>query len=151
MARRKQFKGVANNLSQWCLSRNNDFQGYWAIGQIYSLAKELHLDEITYDVLRNQFTPGTHKFNNFGEVLFKVMSNCIDQNDISWNWLKEVAVTFKFDVEFQHKYHFYGSALGTPFLCVVEITSDLGKTYKGVGGCNIRPHNPIKEGRRGSF
>ncbi|MBU1219482.1 hypothetical protein KKF34_03700 [Myxococcota bacterium] len=39
MPRRKEFKGIAENLAKWCVSRNNDFSGYWAIGQLYSFSK----------------------------------------------------------------------------------------------------------------
>ncbi len=49
MARRRQLKGIAGNLAQWCLSRNFDSEGYWAVGKLYAAAKELGVSEIVFD------------------------------------------------------------------------------------------------------
>ena len=67
-------------------------------------------------------------------------------------WLQDVSITFRFDTEYQHKYHYLGSALGgKPIMCTVKITNDLGKTYSKECGCNVWVHNPKREQRRYGF
>ncbi|MBQ4845045.1 hypothetical protein [Pseudoalteromonas sp. MMG005] len=51
MARRKQLKNVAGNIAQWCLSRNFDYEGYWAIGQFYAEAKANSTNEVVINLI----------------------------------------------------------------------------------------------------
>ena len=151
MARRSQFKGIAYNLVKWSLSRNNDYSGYWAVGQLYSLAIDSKCKEVNFDILRNTITPETHLFSDLFSTQLNIISQITNKNCIPLSWLKEANVIFKFDVEYQDKYHFFGSALGNPMTCSVELISDLGKVYSYTDGCNIRLHDPKREYRRSAF
>ncbi|WP_426357863.1 hypothetical protein ACPUVO_15610 [Pseudocolwellia sp. HL-MZ19] len=151
MARRSQFKGIAHNLVKWSLSRNNDYSGYWAVGQLYSLAIENKCQEVNFDILRNTITPETHLFFDLFSAQLNIISQITGENCIPLSWLKKANVIFKFDVEYQDKYHFFGSALGNPMTCSVELTSDFGKVYSYTDGCNIRHHDPKREYRRSAF
>jgi hypothetical protein len=151
MASRKHFKGVAFNLAQFCISRNNDYIGYWAIGQIYSFALEQGVKEVVFDVLRQEVKPETHQFSKLNLLYIELIEKMANCSGARFDRLTEAVVTFKFDVEYQRKYHWFGRALGNPFLCVVELTSDLGKTYRAELGCNIRLHDPSREYRRENF
>ena len=56
------------------------------------------------------------------------------------------------NTDYKKKYHLWASGLGgKPAMCLVEITTDLGKTYTKEGGCNVWVHNPEKESRRYGF
>lgn len=44
-------------------------------------------------------------------------------------WIGSCTVTYKFNTEYIRKYHYWGSALGTHFLCSITIETDLGKQY----------------------
>ncbi|MCF6439255.1 hypothetical protein L1077_07425 [Pseudoalteromonas luteoviolacea] len=151
MSSRKHFKGIAYNLAQFCISRNNDLLGYWAIGQLYSFALEQGVNEVVIDVLRQEVRPQTHRFSELSAAYLDLMVKIAASNGARFDYLEEAVVVFMFDVEYQSKYHWFGSALGKPFLCVVELTSDLGKRYSATLGCNIRPHDPNREYRREHF
>ena len=154
MARRKQLKGVAGNLCQWCLSRSFDYEGYWAIGQFYAHAEANKTDEITLKLIE-EFVPMCTqgiKYSSAIKLLTHMLKQDVKSKKIPNGWLKSVSVIFKFNTEYQHKYHYWGSGLGgKPFLCIVSITTDLDKTYSKEFGCNVRVHNPKKELRRYSF
>jgi hypothetical protein len=145
MARRSQFRGVAHNLVQWSLSRNNDYLGYWALGQLYSFAIQKNCREITFNIIENCIYPETHAFFELHASYFNIITNNAHKNGIWMAWLKEAKIIFKFDVEYQDKYHFFGSALGEPMTCTVVLTTDLGRKYCFTSGCNIRPHDPKRE------
>ena len=153
MARRNQLKGIAGNLVQWCLSRNFDFEGYWAIGQLYKYAEDLDTNRIILNLKNKTLTPASDStdFKKAIESLSKVLKNELQSNKIPEAWLKEVSVIFSFNEAYQDKYHYWGSALGKPFICVAEITTDLVKTYIKESGCNIWVHNPKKESCRNDF
>lgn len=105
MACRKQFKGIAGNLVQWCLSRN-----YWAIGQFYAHADASGVDEIVINLV-DQFVPvGVEgiKFSAAIKLLSDVLQQNIECNVILEEWLQDASVVFKFDTEYQHKYHYWG-------------------------------------------
>jgi hypothetical protein len=154
MARRKQLKGVAGNIGQWCLSRNFDYEGYWALGQFFVHAEANGTEEIVIKVIE-EFVP-IHaegiKFSSAIKLLSGVLKRDIISNNIPDWWLKDVSVIFRFNASFEHKYHYWGSGLGgKPFMCVVNITTDLGKTYSKESGCNVWVHNPKREQRRYGF
>ena len=154
MARRSQIKGIAGNIAQWCLSRNFDCEGYWAIGQLYAYAEANGQSEIVLDLVE-EFIPAEVKDLNNTTVI-KLVSDFLQKNldasKIPSDWLKEVKVTFKFNTKYQHKYHCWGSGLGgKPFVCTVEITTDLGRTYSKEYGCNVWVHNTKRESRRYGF
>lgn len=48
MARRTEFKGITHSLNGSFVSRNNEFGGYWAMGQLKSFASEKRLTSLTF-------------------------------------------------------------------------------------------------------
>jgi hypothetical protein len=154
MARRKQLKGVAGNLVQWCLSRNFDHQGYWAVGQLYAYAEEHGTDKFVIDLVDDYVPNGAAgvKFSEAIKLLLCILRKDIKSLKIPDWWVKDIQVIFTFNTEYQKKYHFWASALGgKPAMCLVKITTDQGKVYAKESGCNVWVHNPKKESRRYGF
>ena len=153
MARRKQLKGVAGNLVQWFLSRNFDYKGYWAVGQLYAFAEENKTNNIILNLKENKFYPesGNGKFGTIFEIIDSVFSRDLKANKIPDWWVAKATVIFSFNEPYKHKYHYFRSALGQPLMCTVEITTDIGRTYVKKLGCNCWVHDPNKEHRRYGF
>ena len=151
MARRKEFKGIAKNIAQWSLTRNNDYSGYWAIGQLYKLSHEQKNNTISVNLLSSQFPFESEIFPTLCDGLNAIVKRQMYKNAIPESWLKSILVKFHFEAPYQHKYHVWGSALGKPMVCSVSIVTDLGRVYTGESGCNCWLHNPAKESRRYGF
>ncbi|MDF1690623.1 MAG: hypothetical protein P1U35_13550 [Cycloclasticus sp.] len=153
MARRKQLKGVAGSLVQWCMSRNFDYQGYWAIGQLYAHAQAMGVNELIVNPIDKSMKPKpvNEKFIGAFEAFSNILNKTLKANEIPSSWIQDIRLVLQFNQEYQHKYHYWGSALGKPFICSVEITTDLGKKFKVENGCNIWVHNPKRESRRNGF
>lgn len=111
MARRKQLKGVAGNLVQWCLSRNFDHEGYWAVGQLYANAKENGSNEcVIYLVNEYVLNEGTGiKYSETIKLLSRILQRDLDSLKIPDWWIKDAKVTFSFDTDYQKKYHLWAS------------------------------------------
>ena len=109
MARRKQLKGIAGNIGQWCLSRNFDYEGYWALGQFFAHTEANGTDEVVIKVIE-EFVPiyaEGIKFSSAIKLLSSVLKRDIKSNNIPDWWLKDVSVIFRFNTDFEHKYHYH--------------------------------------------
>ncbi len=151
MPRRKEFKGIANNLACWCLSRNNDYLGYWAIGHLYSFSQKQKVTSVTIDVLAKHIAPENREFTILCSRFYELVQTQMRANSIPSEWLKSLQIEFRFDAPFQHRFHSYGSVLAKPMICKVVITTDLERLYEAESGCNCWPHNPVTESRRLDF
>ncbi|MFM2314233.1 MAG: hypothetical protein RLZZ04_3509 [Cyanobacteriota bacterium] len=153
MPRRREFIGVAHNLNQWILSRNFDIQGYWGVGKLYKFAEENGTSEVLIDLRLNKLNPESigKEFNEAIDLLAQLLHRRMKSNKMPEYWLQEASVTFRFKAPYQHKYHYWSSALGQPFICSVYIKTDIGSVYVNENGCNCWVHDPKKELRRYGF
>lgn len=151
MARRKQLRGLAQNLAQWSLSRNFDYVGYWAIGKIYLYCKDHGLSDLTISVLEGGERLGCEELPSLDESFLNILDDYLSSNSMPRSWIMQLRATYKFEQEYQGKYHYYGSAIGKPFICLIEITTDLGRLYYAETGANCRAHDPRRESRRSGF
>ena len=149
MTSRKLLKGVAYNLAQWCLSRNNDYHGYWAVGQLYEFSKENEANKVVVNVLKETVVPSGNKFRELCENHLDLLNKISSGYGVESELLKEVIVEYAFEVPYAPEFHYFGSALGgEPSMCRVLITSNNGNKYCAEIGCNVWTHNPKRESRR---
>lgn len=153
MARRKQLKGVAGNLAQWCMSRNFDYRGYWAVGHLYAFTEEMGSNQFVIVlvndgcVLKNE--ADDEKFSESINLLLDIFLNETTALNIPSSWIKNVRVVFNFNAIYDTKYHMYRPKFGgNPTTCLAEITTDLGKVYTYETGGYVWCHDPRKEYRR---
>lgn len=153
MPRRKQFKSIADNINQWILSRNFDIQGYWGVGKLYKFSEENNTSKVILDLKLNKITPESKDggFNAAIKELSQRLHRSMESNKMPEYWLQEAIVTFSFKVPYQDRYHYWGSALGQPFICSIYIKTDLQRVYIRENGCNCWIHDPQKELRRHGF
>jgi hypothetical protein len=62
MARRKEFKNIANGLICSFVSRNNDVYGYWGIGKLYSHMLKSKTMTIEINILDIAISPNNNEF-----------------------------------------------------------------------------------------
>ena len=150
MPRRKQFKGVANNLIQWVLSRNFDDQGYWAVGRLYGFSKENETNTVIIDLKLQKLNPYPKNGEFLGaiESLNLLLHRNMKANKMPKDWLQEAKLTLKFNVAYKHQDRYWRSALGEPFICSVSIETDIGSIFTSENEGNCWIHNPKKEMRR---
>ena len=151
MARRIEFKGIVRNFAHMLNSRNNDHLGYWAIGQLCLLAEQENTSSISINLLEIKRNCIKNCLEPFAQSMRKLLIKMLNSHKIPSSWIKSVNVNFSFNEQYQQQYHYWRSALGSPYLITLEITSDVGKVYKQTFGGNVNPHDPRKEQRRAGF
>ena len=151
MARRSEFKGILRNFAHMLNSRNNDYLGYWAIGQLCLLAEQENTSSISINLLEVEHNCVKHWLKPYAKSMNNLLIKILNSHKIPSSWLKSANATFSFNEQYHEQYHFWRSALGSPYLITLEITSDLGKVYKHTFGGNVKPHDPRREQRRAGF
>ena len=151
MARRSEFKGIVRNFAHMLNNRNNDHLGYWAMGQLCLLAEQENISSVSINLLEVESNCVENSLDPFAKSMRKLLIKMLNSHKIPSSWLKSANVTFSFNEQYQKQYRYWRSAMGTPYLVTLEITSDLGQVYKQIFGGNVNPHDPRREQRRAGF
>ncbi len=151
MPRRREFKGIVKNLAELLSGRNNDYLGYWAVGQLFLLAQEHGVDTISLDLINYRGDISSPLLADMCQSMKSEINRMLNAHKLPNEWIKSVSAKFSFNQEYQEKYHYWRSSLGKPYLVQVEIETDLGYVNKATQGGNVKPHDPSKEQRRGGF
>lgn len=145
--RRKQLKQIGSGLLHRFVSRNNDYNGYWAIGQLRLSSDRLGVRELTIDLLApEKSTPAT-------DVGIAV---AVQHQAALWRMLDRVGMPHQVLVEAAIRVKFMrslwlppvgGHPRGRVFECALTMTDDLGRSrsVRLSGSCD--PHNPRLEHR----
>ncbi len=64
MGHRKELKNIANGIIFSFKSRNNDVDGYWELGKLYSYAKSCGVNSIKLNLLDLSINPDSRNFND---------------------------------------------------------------------------------------
>lgn len=147
MPRRKLLKGIANTLIESFMSRNNDIDGYWGPGKLYLLSKEKGVKDVTLDLLAKKDGddhPSIEIPTNFyREMLLRNLEKAgFDQAKV-----QNARITVAFETHGERKEPTFYTR-GEPFLCTIDITSDLDRTYKATRVGRCAPHDPRKDLKR---
>ena len=147
MPRRRELKGITINFAKLLSGRNNDYLGYWAVGQLSLLVQRNSVESITLDLLTLSNSLDSHQMLEIFQQMKDELHRLLEAQKIPFVWVKSVSVEFSFNQEYQEKYHYWRSALGKHYLVAVEIETDLGHINKALEGGNVNPHDPSKEHR----
>ncbi|MFZ6713172.1 hypothetical protein [Undibacterium sp. TC9W] len=148
MPRRKQLKSIAAGIADSFNSRNNDLEGYWAIGKLCRFAHERSITLLTLDLLNIICTPQSEEFNAVMHDYKVKLRAIMNKQGITEDWLKAATIEIDFQPEYEAHLHYFRSALGDYYTVSAKLMTDLGKIYslRTRGNCN--PHDPLRETRR---
>lgn len=135
MARRRQFRGICRDLVATFTSRNNDLNGYWALGLFRSLLDEAGLSELSIDLADGTTIPPWSEVGTTAKYYRELLLHLMEASQLPRNWLAKGTMQVKTD--WLNK-----------MVCKVEVTSDLGKTYSFSSTEYVRPHDLYRKGRR---
>ena len=147
MARRRKLYDVAAALLDAFLSRNNDLNGYWAVGQLRSFADAQGIDEVRLDLLRGD-TPAHPDVASCVTANFRaVLERHWSIRDLPRDWLRSAEVVLVFGAFESSREPLY-LTLGDPLICAVSLVDERGRTYRCRRSARCLPHNPRREQRR---
>ncbi len=145
VTRRKELNGVAAGLVGSFVSRNNDVGGYWALGQLRSLADAKHVAEIRLDILHGSAAPDAHLSAIVAERYGWMLQRQLLGRRIQPAWVQraEISLAFQIDEADVPAWASYGE----PFRCTALLVDDRGGEHQRsvVGRC--APHDPARESK----
>lgn len=152
MARRRELKNIANGVLSSFNSRNNDVDGYWGIGMLCLFAKNHEMSEVRFDLMRRESSAAPSPIGPLAAHYREKLDHLLEIRGLPSTWIKSAKLSVCFDAPFEHKFNYFGSALGgKPYMCTLEIIDDLGRKHGARTGGNCWPHNPKKESRSGRW
>ncbi|RBW59239.1 hypothetical protein DS884_05730 [Tenacibaculum sp. E3R01] len=136
----KKLKNIASGLLNSFISRNNDVNGYWGIGKLYSLMIQNNCFEIKIDLLAKTMIPENAKFTPLITRFNKKFKNKIAKIDLCVNEISSVYILLhkkeKIDSD-NYKL--------TPLLCSIKVNYKKNIEYHLEVMC--RKHNPKLESK----
>ncbi|NWJ25955.1 hypothetical protein [Rhizobium sp. RM] len=136
MSRRKQFQGICDGILGSFVSRYNDFNGYWALGQYVSVLNNLGERQLQLKLTHATETPDHPAFALSEEYYGGAVLRMMEANAMPPTWLADATIRVSI-------------VAPAKVMCEIEIVSDLGKTYRSERTITVRPHDPAVELRRG--
>jgi hypothetical protein len=149
VARRRELKNIAYGIISSFNSRNNDLLGYWGIGVLCLSAQRLKADFFVLDILNKSATPLEVQAKTAAYKYNKILISALEKRQAPILWISSALLTLTFNPEYQEEFHSFGSALGSRYICSLEITDDFGKKHRAKSGGICWAHNAERESRSG--
>ncbi|MEQ9721306.1 hypothetical protein ABQG65_08930 [Yersinia alsatica] len=148
MARRKELMGIANGLIGSFNSRNNDINGYWAIGQLKSFAISNELKSIYFDLWPPGSTTSVRLVSKVNRNYTIKLLALLSAQKISLDWIKKVTIAIQFIDVTPTSLEIFRFSLGEFYRCTCEITNDNGNYYVASDYGFCLPHSQSEELKR---
>ena len=143
MARRKEFKTIADGLLSSFISRNNDVQGYWGIGKLYSHMLQSNSMTIVIDLITERITPDSFEFQCLTSGFADRLQTQVKNQKINRKHLSSAELIL---TGFPNEpIPSLGQYAPNRMNCRFIITDDLGKKHICEKNVWCREHNPEKE------
>ena len=130
------------------LSRNNDVDGYWALGLLYQLALDRETRSITIELNGNssKSLPRNPLLDEISMRYRALFISMLEKTGFNPSNVLVIVIELEFGtarkVAYQHlRTH------GDPFFCSVTITDDQRHQWRVEQGGKCAPHDPVKEAR----
>ena len=156
MPRRKRLKGIAHGLCGGFSSRNNDVDGYWALGLLFKVAMDSDTNSLRLNLITGESVPKSNISKIIAGRYFSFVLNQMNRQGLARDRLAhaEVVMTFnvpptKHEIMYMLKWgdKFFKSVRGEPFLCEARLIDDRDKVWTAEfrGRCDL--HDPTLETR----
>ena len=148
MPRRKLLKTVASGLLGSFLSRNNDFDGYWALGLLYQLVLDGETQFITIELIGNpsKSLPCNPLLAEIATRYRELFISMLEKTGFNQGKVLTAIIELEFGTARKVEYH-HLRTYGDPLFCSLTITDDQRHLWRVERGGKCAPHDPSKESR----
>lgn len=136
---------IANGLCGSFASRNNDLDGYWALGKLRSLAEKYSRTTVLLDLLTSSIHPSSSEFAPVLARYRHLLARLADLSRIQLEEITAACITLDFAPSPWSRISYYKPQWGDQFTVTVTINADdraLG-SVRHVGYCRV--HDPARE------
>jgi len=143
MPRRRTLKGVAVNFLGWFVSRNNDLDGYWALGKFSSYVANSSPHLLELDFLSGRSVPDIPLAREVSATYREELFRLVDRVGLKHENVAHAGISLQFNAKLEKMT--IPDTYGSPFIATAIIVDDLGRRHvaKRRGWC--APHNPLRE------
>lgn len=146
MKRRNRLKSIAHDLLGSFVSRNNELDGYWALGKLHAHALSHATSTVEIDLLAGRLTPPDAHCMPMVYAYAAMLDRLLSSAAIPLDQIRRAGITLQFNVPFQQA-HYPVRSHARPFAAVLEIVDRHGNRHaeQRLGWC--APHDPRFERR----
>lgn len=148
MARRKELRGIVNALISSFNSRNNDINGYWAIGKLKGLSLKTYSDPIKLNLLSNPPLCQHELCKQIRDQQTCKLMYLLDAQKIPREWVCHARISIHFCSVKSTSTETFRSSLGEFYRCMCEIIDDKGKLFIANSYGYCLPHSTEREFQR---
>lgn len=142
---RKKLKDIAAALLGSFVSRNNDVDGYWALGQLRAPADAAGLTEVRLDLFPADAEPSGTLISRVTQVYSGMLERQLRRHRLHPNRILRAAMVLSFIEDDTNMGRF--ASYGEPFKCTVSLFDDNGRKYERTLVARCAVHDPRRERR----
>lgn len=144
MSRRRQLNGITHGLLGSFMGRNNDVDGYWALGKLYLDANAVGTSRVEIELLSGTDTDSRSAIEKVRRRYKEQLDLHLERLGFQPTVLKSATIFVGFNTLDQVSYY----TRGEPFVCIVKIEDDQDRIYSAsaVGRCAV--HDPRVDRQR---
>jgi len=130
---RSRLKHSASGLLARFISRNNDYQGFWTLGVLYSSVRTAPW-RVEFNLISRDAYPTNKITTSVAAEQSDYLRSALSKQHVAWHSVKRATLTVQFNAGVQVG---YTGTIGEPFACIVELESVTGQsaTVTFVGRC----------------
>lgn len=151
MARRRELKGISHSLNSSFVSRNNDYNGFWAIGRLKRFAINQGLKSVTFTFPMPASGANFDLINDIEQRYTVMLADLILKQQLPDSWVKNAAIVIDFYTNDNAAQSAECHTSGDPFKCVCQITDDRGGDCSSIIYGRCLPHSPARELRSNRY
>ena len=145
MARRKEFKAIADGLISSFISRNNDVNGYWGIGKLYSFMVSTGSMKLKIDLVNRIIEPQNEEFRHLINEFANRLLFQMDKRKLNRFYFKKAELII---IGYPNETSpYFGQMAPNKVNCMLVITDDLEKEHFSEANTWCREFNPQKESK----
>lgn len=147
MPRRRELRGVADGLLGSFVSRNNDVDGYWALGKLLLFALARREPRVVLDLVAGELRPPGDRFVRMAARYREMLLRHVEGRRLSARSVAGALLEVSFGPDPAAAPAVDAPGGTRPFTCRLVITDDRGGTHEAsrTGWC--RPHCPSRESK----
>lgn len=146
MPGRNQLKNLACGIAGRFVSRNNDIDGYWALGLLYSAAEAAGTHVLHCELISDTMVPSFTYSNRLLFQFRQYMEDQLAKSDLE-GYVVAATIDVAFNIEPRPNSAVFRTTWGDPFRCCVTLFDDLGHRHQDtvIGWCG--QHDSTREHR----
>ena len=133
MGRRKELKGICNDLLDSFVSRYNDIGGYWALGKFQAFLQTKQEERLQFHLTRKNDEESV--FQQTLDYYRLSFQRHLEVRNLCDTWVDRAVITVE-------------SQSSSQLNCVLQINADNGQKFEAKRLVAVRPHKPERELQR---